>query len=139
MLQYDSHRTGPNAASEGSFQRYLSTVLIPRHGEQLIGMRNLRELRTLALSLDCLLAGRVETTGDILVQRWKAVESAIVYGGWSLARHQELIPPHEVSLTAESERTAATRAELDRTRLEEATRKASERHAPRRDSRPSGG
>ena len=111
----------------GSFRKYLITVLFARHSEQSIGVRSSRELRTLALVLDLLQEGNLAGVGDVLVQRWKAVETSIVEGGWTLARHQELIPAQEVGLSSEAERRVVARCELDRVKLDEVSRRASGR------------
>ena len=77
MQVYDSARVDPSMMVHGSFQRYLTTVLLPRRPESIMGMRNARELRTLAVSLDALMLGDLGMVGDCLVQRWKAVEAAV--------------------------------------------------------------
>ena len=127
MQVYDLARVDPASQTRGSFQRYFSTVLLPRHPESSMGTRNARELRTLALTLDALLRGDLGMVGDTLVQRWKAVEAAINDGHWQLARHLEIIPSRDVGLATEAERAASARLELQRSKLEEATKKVSNR------------
>ena len=129
MQVYDSTRVDPTAMVQGSFQKYLTTVLLARHPEASIGQRNARELRTLAVCLDALLLGDLGLVGDCLVQRWKAVEAAIGDGHWHLARHTELIPSRDVGLATDAERAASARLELERSKLEEATKKASAKAA----------
>ena len=73
----------------------------------------------------------------MLVQRWKAVEAASVDGSWLAARHQELIPTHDVSLTNDVERVVALRAERDRLTMEELMRGNERRHRGG-DGRPRG-
>ena len=138
MAVYDSCHADPEfGAVRSSFQRYLQTVLFSKHSESAMGVRNARELRTLAQVLDAILAGNIPLAGDILVQRWKAVETAVCDGNWLLARHQELLPQQDVGLTLDTERAVTARTELERARLEEVSRKATERHGGRQ--QPQGG
>ena len=60
--------------------------------------------------LDFLSNGQSGQLGDLLVQRFKAVEPAPAEGKWNVAQHLELIPPMRV---------AATGRELDDIRREE--------------------
>lgn len=72
----------------------------------------LRELITLASSLDLLLEGELGRVGDLLLQRFKAIEASLAAdGNWMVARHQELIPG-QASLSTKAELTEAARAEL---------------------------
>ena len=131
MQTYDSARSDPTEMTRGSFQRYLQTILFARHTEASMGMRNARELKTLAKTLDHILEGNVPSAADTLVQRWKAVETAVSEGSWSLARHQELLPHQDVGLTGDPERAVLARTELERARLEEVTKRASDRGGSR--------
>ncbi|CAE8621724.1 unnamed protein product, partial [Polarella glacialis] len=56
-------------------------------GERVLGARNVREMQTLALALDALLDGRLESVGEILFQRLKAIDMAIGDG----MREKELL------------------------------------------------
>lgn len=53
--------------------RYLLSVVVPQLGEREIGYDRLRELRTLAHSLDLIVQGRAAQSGDVLVQRFKPI------------------------------------------------------------------
>ena len=141
MRTYDATRADPYGSLEGSFQKYLVTILLAKHSESQMGQRNARELRTLALCLDTLLTGNVAGAADILVQRWKAVETAVQEGGWQLARHHELLPFQDVGLSNDAERTVVARAELERVRLEEASKKVVDRSRapPAATAEPRGG
>jgi len=91
--------------------RYLTTALTPAHPS--LGMRNQRELRTLAEALDALLAGNVAQAADFLMQRFKAVELAATdTAGWAAASHLEIIPDTRASASSISEREHAARALL---------------------------
>jgi hypothetical protein len=97
--------------------RYLTTVIQPSRGTSL-SLRNERELRTLAESMDCLLRGQVGQAGDILMQRFKAVEAASgAEGSWALAARYELIPASQISAVPPQEREAAMTLELKERKL----------------------
>ena len=87
--------------------RYLTTVATAARSQPL-GFRNERELRTLAEGLDLLMEGKLAELGDLLMQRYKAVETASSDASWDIARHYELIPDTSVSTVSFSERAAAT-------------------------------
>ena len=83
--------------AKGIAAAYLSTALKPNAGSRL-GFRNIRELQSSAEAVDLLMRGRVASAGDVVIQRFRAVEaSALEEGGWSLARHLELLPDAGVS------------------------------------------
>ena len=85
-------------------------------GNQLT-VRNERELRTLALSIDLLINGERDRAADVLMQRYKAVEMASADGHWSVATHLELLAPQMASATSTAEREAASSLELAEGRL----------------------
>ena len=58
--------------------------------------------------MDALLRGRAGSAGDILMQRFKAVEAASApNGSWPLAARYELIAPSIVSSIPQKEKEAA--------------------------------
>ncbi|CAK0841817.1 unnamed protein product, partial [Prorocentrum cordatum] len=129
MQRYLAPLGGASAAASseqqhGKITQYLISVFFQRYGVETIGIRNVRELRTISECLDALLDGDLPRLGDVLVQRFKALETAVSDGGWSIARHQELIPSSDVGLASERERAAAMRIELDRVKLAEAATRA---------------
>ena len=94
-------------------------VFLPRVGEffahvssqQVQGVRNLRELRTLAQIIDSIILGDLAFAADTAIQRYKAVELAAETGIWALAEEVELLPPSGASSLAPAERrNAVTRA-----------------------------
>lgn len=99
--------------------RYLTTVLQVSHqkGQQALGLRNERELRTLAEALDLLLEGQLPELGDLLTQRFKSVETAALESNWDLAKHFELIPAPGVSAVSDSERAIAATLKLREAKL----------------------
>ena len=58
---------------------------------------------TLGTALDFLLEGKLGLLGDLLAQRFKAIEASLAAdGSWAVARHQELIPV-QASLSTKAE------------------------------------
>jgi hypothetical protein len=90
---------------------YLTRVLQATRSDPL-PMRSERELRTLAEALDSLLGGDVARAGDILMQRFKAIETAEHEGNWNVASRLELIPERTASAVSYAEREAAMNLEL---------------------------
>lgn len=102
---------------------YLQAVLLGRHPPEKVGVRSMQELRTLAECLDRLNEGRLAEVGDILMQRFKALEQAIADGHWGVAQELEIIGEASGGLASTSEQRAAARAEYLRNKLFEARRK----------------
>ena len=98
---------------------YLETVFNQRYTKECVAIRTAREMRTLAEAIDSLLEGDSMRTADLLIQRFKALETSVSDGSWSLARHLELIPEEGVGLTSPAERDLITKLELQRARLAE--------------------
>ena len=96
---------------------YLTTAASATRAQPL-NLRNERELRTLADGLDNLLSGRLAEAGDLMIQRYKAVETAVSGEGWELARHLEVIPPASISAVSLSERAAVTAMRARELKLE---------------------
>ena len=86
--------------------RYLLTSAFAQMNRQQVGEETLRELRTLATSLDLLVAGKVSMAGDMLMQRMKSILMGIRDNSTAASRYLELIP-------METDPTAATLAEAD--------------------------
>ena len=81
---------------------HLLTVLQPTLQSQL-GMRTLREMKTLAQCLDWLAQGQVGRGADLLSQRIKALERATVESHWNSAQFLELLPPESSTLLERDE------------------------------------
>ena len=75
-----------------SAQKYL-TCLVHVAQKMNLGRRDRQELQTLAQCLDHLASGRLAPLGDILMQRFKAVETAVSTKSWDIAPHMELVEP----------------------------------------------
>ena len=102
---------------------HLSQILLVTHPPAKMGLRTLRELQTLSVSIDHLLAGRVAQATDTLVQRLKACEMSLVDGNWAMARHLEIIPPSTATLVQSEERELAAKQELRNLKLKESMKK----------------
>ena len=93
QLGDSTHGGVGQAAGEarGTAVAYLTRVLIPQLGSRLPLLAE-RELRTLAEAIDGVVAGQVQQVFDLLAQRFRAVETSCTEeGGWSLARHLEVL------------------------------------------------
>ena len=117
--QFTSTRAGRTAddAGEQRVGTYLNQVLLAQHPPARIGAPKLRELMTLQMAMDTLLDGNLALVGDILMQRFKAVEGSLNDGGWELSRHMELVPPSGASSSSQGERERAGRAALREAKL----------------------
>ena len=84
---------------QGVVTNYLTVGLSPSAASQgkPLGLRNEREMRTLAEGLDAIMAGDLGRAGDILMQRFRACEVNVLDGDWTMAKHLELIPAHAVT------------------------------------------
>ena len=96
--------------------QYLRQVLEATRGLKL-GKRDTRELETLATCLDHLTTGRLDTLGDVLIQRFKAVETASRDQSWLLASQQELLPTHELGISTPREAEIAAKQAQTRLKL----------------------
>ena len=103
---------------------YLHQVLLVTNPPQKIGLRMLRELQTIAVTLDHLLSGRLPQATDTLMQRLKACEMSLTEGGWTTARHLE-ITPSSASLVQAEERELAAKQEIRSLKLKESMKRAS--------------
>ena len=105
-------RSGGRGASErsgGCLSRYSSEA---ECGEQ-AQLQGLRELQSSAEAVDLLMGGRVASAIDVLIQRFRAVEAAsLEEGGWSVARHLEVLPEAAVSTMSSGLRVKAEQARL---------------------------
>ena len=71
---------------------YLNQITLGAHPPAKAGVRMVRELQTLAVTLDHILAGRLPQATDTLLQRYKACEMSLWENNWATARHLELSP-----------------------------------------------
>ena len=118
---------GPREEADVSDQprvlTHLETVFNQRYGKDAAELRTSREMRTVAEAVDALVEGNVLRAGDLLIQRFKALETSVIDGTWLRARHHELIPEEGVGLASAAERQATSRLELQRRKLTEAVSK----------------
>ena len=108
---------------------YLVTNFFGARPEAAVGLRNARELKTIAAIVEAILQGRVLSALDIAVQRFKAIELSIEEGNWTNARWLELIPVNTVG--------TYDRADLRDARREEEQDRRATAPRPRRRSRSS--
>lgn len=129
MSRFMNTRSGDDLAPSVSWREqrvnaYLNQVLFNQHPASSMGMRNARELVTLATCIDLLMEEQFASLGDVLMQRLKVVEASLSEG-WSVANFQELIPPPKATLTSDQERAFAARHALQQRKLADSVRKKS--------------
>ena len=83
-------------------------------------------MRKLAEAMDMLTVGDLPKACDVLVQRFKSLELKVGTGSAELGRCHELIPPEDVGLITEAERSIGLRRQLGRLKLAEAAAKTKE-------------
>lgn len=96
MGRFLADRVGENPLEgwqDRKVMAYINQVLLTQHPVQNLGIRNLREAQTLGMAIDMLMSGNLGSLGDLLMQRLKALETAVNEQSWGSARHQELIAP----------------------------------------------
>ena len=95
-----------------SAQKYLTT-LVQVAQRMNLGRRDRQELQTLAQCLDHLASGRLAPLGDILMQRFKAVETAVSTKSWEIAPHMELVQTSDgAGVTSAKEQELAAKMTL---------------------------
>lgn len=111
----------------------MSQIYLVKNPETVIGLRHLRELRTLSTMVDLLASNDVLRVMDIALQRMKAIEVFVAQGTWTQATLLELIP-------AEGEQRAFFRTELkavqQEAKAESRTQKDQWQMKPRRQWEP---
>jgi len=96
-------------ALPASAHKYLTT-LVNVAQKMNLGRRDRQELQTLAQCLDCLAMGKLAPLGDMLMQRFKAVETAVATKSWEVSKHMELVQPTDgEGMTSAKERELAAK------------------------------
>eukprot|EP00435_Cladocopium_sp_Y103_P044009 s914_g12.t1 len=110
-----NHQTGQNLTPPTATSYYL-TVLVPQYKDRL-NVRTNRELRSIAKALDLLAVGKADRAGDVLTQRYKALELYLADQTWSRAQFLELIPPEGASLVEKDEMLMASKEQTVESRM----------------------
>ena len=71
---------------------YLTQILLTRYPEEVMGVRNLWELRTLAQIVDSICQNNAIRSVDVALQRFKSIEMFMAQGSWEQGNLLELIP-----------------------------------------------
>ena len=95
---------------------YLTQVLQNLKGRSLTG-RDRRELETLATGIDLLTAGKLDQMGDLLMQRFKSIETMHRDGSQAVGMMQELLPNYSDGATSLAEKEIASRQTLRQARV----------------------
>ena len=75
--------------------------------------RDQREMETLVAALDMLCHGDLAQLGDVMMQRFKAIEVGVRdKAKTDLSRHRELLPRDDIGVTSTREREIAAKLEL---------------------------
>jgi hypothetical protein len=126
LARHLGQREGANydaATAATKFVTFLLSVFHGRHPPEKVGARSTKELRTLAEALDALGEGNLPHLGDLLVQRFKALQQAHVDGDWTLASGHEIASTGDGTLATAEERYAAARGQLLNTKIDEARKR----------------
>ena len=95
---------------------YLQNILKVTQSAKMKGPER-RELETLAAAMDLITDGCMSQAGDLLMQRFKSLETAVREQAPNIGRLQELLPGEDQGLTSIQERSYATRQLLRTHRL----------------------
>ena len=129
MAQYLPQSAGSSNYA-GDFTPRVTQYLTTAVNTEALGVRNHRELQTLAQSLDAILRNDILLAADTLMQRFKSIELASHSQSWAVAQHMELTPAIAVAATAGRELKAATKEELTARRLAREGRPEATRRSP---------
>ena len=88
--------------------KYLTTLVQVGSSMQL-SRRDRSELKTLATGLDHLARGNLAPLGDLLMQRFKAVEGPVKNKSWEISKNYELVDDELASTAARREKEVAAR------------------------------
>ena len=112
-----------NGESATGVLKYLASVLHSVQPQSSMSLRNSGRLRTIAERVEALHAGDFPHLEDLLVQRLKAVQTAVIEGNWNLARHLELTPAAGNNVVAQAGMRAAQRTQFDQRPLQQGGKK----------------
>ena len=102
--------------------KYLHTIVMAASKTKL-NERDARELQTLATALDLLANGKPGAVGDLLIQRFKGLETTVRDEHGALGRRQELIPDLTTTATSGRERELALKELLREAKVKDAIAK----------------
>ncbi|CAE7799530.1 unnamed protein product [Symbiodinium sp. CCMP2592] len=98
---------------------YLLTIMVPEYRTK-VGVRLLRELKTLCKALDLVVEGEARRAADLLAQRVKAIEASLADDHWLKAQFLELVPREGSLLMETDEAVMAARQLALETKVKEA-------------------
>eukprot|EP00435_Cladocopium_sp_Y103_P051754 s280_g16.t1 len=108
--------SGTQNLTPATASSYYLTVIVPQYRERL-NLRTSRELRSIAKALDLLAQGKNDKAGDVLSQRYKALELSLADQSWGRAQFIELIPPEGASLVEKDEVLMASKEQSTEQKL----------------------
>ena len=87
--------------STSAATRYLLAIMARRFAK--MPTRSLQKLRTWAMVLDLMAQQKASHAADVVAQRFKAVERALIDDDWARAQLAELIPLEHTTLMSKEE------------------------------------
>ena len=105
------------------FTTYFRSVWQGAHPPSEVGARTNNEMELICSVLDDLISGDLESLGDVLVQRLRALQVSVTQG-WEVAEQLELSGRRDVSLVGTNMMSDAVQSRLRMAKLEESTSRA---------------
>ena len=110
----------PAGAADQDLRRVLSfyheVIFKARHPHA--GTHTLNEMATVAESVDCLVEGDLGRLGDVLLQRYKALERSCQDGNWVVAQELEVLEHNRSGLATDDEVWRSSRRQLHSAQLQ---------------------
>jgi len=91
-----------------------------------------REMATLAECVDCLVEGDLGRLGDIMLQRYKALEKSVQDESWTIAAELEVLEHSRTGLATDEEVFRGTKRQLHTARLQQTLANLSRRASDER-------
>ena len=113
---------GEEPTALATAMKYLHTIVMATSKTKL-NERDAREFQTLATALDLLANGKPGAVGDLLIQRFKGLETTVRDEHGALGRRQELIPDLASTVTSGRERELALKELLREAKMRDAIAK----------------
>ena len=108
---------------------YLAQVVQSLKGRTL-SQRDRREMETLTIGIDLLTSGRLDHLGDLLMQRFKSLETSHRDGSSLVGMQQELLPNYSDGATSLAEKELASRQTFRAARVSEVMKSHSKSATP---------
>ena len=84
-----------------------------------LSVRTQREMETLAEAVGCLIEGDLPRLGDVIYQRYAALEKAHLDGSWLVAQELEVLEQQRLGLATDEQVLRGSRRQLEAARLQQ--------------------